>query len=283
MRFYWPLIWPCIFSAVNSQKIECSTCPDTCVSCSCMLAADGTELRACLEAPDREKISIHDLHDHDHGEDHGEDECDDEYCVEHIGVTKNAGQWPKIEGLSGDYNREILWTYSPSTTDQLFIKNVHIAMEELQKDLLCVKLTYKKFNELTKDDEHGILFQEGDSCVSWVGYVPGKSVSGSSGDFRDAVGSNWTGGTKWQNIQMHYESCQNSIDSFQHEVLHALGLVHEFDRPDREDFIQIIPDAAKGATIDMFAEALSDDEWVKNDKAGFQIESCILIGRSLMG
>ena len=86
---------------------------------------------------------------------------------------------------------------------------------------------------------------------------------------------------------MNYDKCFFKIGAFQHEVLHALGLFHEFDRPDRDQFIDIIPHTKLGKTIEDFSETLDekykniadfygmDSSWV--DKAGFQIESYSLI------
>ena len=264
MRFFGPLIWASILLEIKSEEIECTTCPDTCTECSCLLSTDGTELTICEVARKNAQFNVA---DHDS---HGDD-CDhDEDCLDvtHIGIVKWVNQWPKTEGLANGYNRELLWTYDENTImDNSFVKNVHIAMDELQKDLQCIKLTYKEFEKLTPEDEHGILFQEGDSCMSYVGYAPG-SFLGDGESFADAAGL-WTGGENWQNILMSYEACLMSIDSFQHEVLHALGMVHEFARPDRLDFIDITP---KGSyTIDNFPETEEIETWVTKDKACFQM------------
>ena len=275
MRILWPLIWPNFLLEVEAAGSECTTCPTACGEgfngeCSCMFTTDGIELTICQEASEIEQIDIHDLHGH------GEEECEDGICVNHIGVMKWTTQWPKTEGLPDGYNREIPWTYD--SDNELFIENVHIAMDELQKDLECVKLTYKEFDEVSPDDEHGMLFTEGKSCMSWVGFTPGKAVAG--GNTVDNHGYHF--GKKWQTISMNYDKCFFKIGAFQHEVLHALGLFHEFDRPDRDQFIDIIPNTKLGKTIEDFSETLdekykniadfygTDSSWV--DKAGFQIE-----------
>ena len=281
MRILWPLIWPNFILEVAADS-ECTTCPTACGEgfngdCSCMFTSDGTELTICEEAPEIGQIDAHHLHGHD------EEDCDTEdgICVTHIGVMKWTSQWPKTEGLPDGYNREIPWTYD--TDDDFFIQNVHIAMDELQKDLQCVKLTYKEFDTVTADDIHGLLFTEGDSCMSYVGYTPGKTVEGEI--TVDIAGSNF--GENWQTISMNYQKCFLTISAFQHEVLHALGLFHEFDRPDRDQFIDIIPNAKLGVTIEDFSETLdekykniadfyqTESSWV--DKAGFQTMSHSMI------
>ena len=277
MRILWPLIWPIFLLEVTADS-ACTTCLTACGdgfdgNCSCMFTSDGTELTICEEAPGIEQIDIHHIHGND------EEDCEDGICVTHIGVMKWTTQWPKTEGLPDGYNREIPWTYD--TDDDLFIKNVHIAMEELQNDLECVKLTYKEFDKVTIDDNHGLLFTEGNSCMSYVGYTPGKTVEG--GKTSDIAGYNFGG--NWQTISMNYDKCFLTIQAFQHEVLHALGLFHEFDRPDRDQFVDIIPNEKLGITIEDFSKTLdekyasyaefyeTDSSWVNNNfKAGFQIE-----------
>jgi hypothetical protein len=54
----------------------------------------------------------------------------------------------------------------------------------------------------------------------------------------------------WQAISIA-ATCNWSKNSIHHEVTHALGRTHEFQRPDRDNHIKMITNAASGATYKM--------------------------------
>uniref|UniRef100_A0AAF5I3F3 Metalloendopeptidase n=2 Tax=Strongyloides stercoralis TaxID=6248 RepID=A0AAF5I3F3_STRER len=92
-------------------------------------------------------------------------------------------------------------------------KNIKVAMEIL-KNNTCV--TFKKIDQVP-ENESGIIFKEGPYCESLVGKKDGNHS---------------------QEISLSKE-CQEDPLIILHELGHALGLVHEHARNDREKYISI--------------------------------------------
>lgn len=88
-------------------------------------------------------------------------------------------------------------------------------------------LTCITFKPRTNEKDYVHFFYGGNGCNSNVGRTGGKQninlAPGSGGEL----------------------DCATTVDVVQHEVMHALGFYHEFTRPDRDDYVNIIFDNVK--------------------------------------
>uniref|UniRef100_A0A0K0EP81 Metalloendopeptidase n=1 Tax=Strongyloides stercoralis TaxID=6248 RepID=A0A0K0EP81_STRER len=91
--------------------------------------------------------------------------------------------------------------------------NVKIAISAIENNT-CVQ-----FQKQThcNDDRQEIIFKKGSICASWIGHVSGNHS---------------------QIINLTYD-CNNRPLSILHEIGHALGLIHEQSRRDRDEFVEV--------------------------------------------
>ncbi|XP_060074104.1 zinc metalloproteinase nas-15-like isoform X2 [Ylistrum balloti] len=87
---------------------------------------------------------------------------------------------------------------------------IRVAMREWEK-YTCVR-----FREATSEDVNYVRFQNGDGCNSQLGMVGGGQLLNLDQN-----------GCRWKGLYLH-------------EIGHALGLVHEHQLPNRDEFIEIL-------------------------------------------
>lgn len=87
---------------------------------------------------------------------------------------------------------------------------IRVAMREWEK-YTCIR-----FREATIEDDNYVRFQNGDGCNSQLGMVGGGQLLNLDQN-----------GCRWKGLYLH-------------EIGHALGLVHEHQLPNRDEFIEIL-------------------------------------------
>ena len=119
-----------------------------------------------------------------------------------------------------------------------FEDNITSSMAALADDLACFDMPYVS-DPANTEYANGIVFiTNPGSCFSALGQ--------SSGYYNNDIGA--TSVTEfgvpagWQVINLS-DNCAGSIEVVQHEVLHALGFLHEQSRPDRDNYITVNMDA----------------------------------------
>ncbi|CAG5104123.1 Oidioi.mRNA.OKI2018_I69.chr1.g1104.t1.cds [Oikopleura dioica] len=118
-----------------------------------------------------------------------------------------------------------------------YADNIQPAMTALENDLACFDMPYVA-DLSTTTYENGIIFvYNPDWCFSALGLLPGY--------FNNDVGktsvTEFGAPAGWQVINLDTD-CAQSLEVVQHEVLHALGFLHEQSRPDRDDYIIVYPE-----------------------------------------
>ena len=120
-------------------------------------------------------------------------------------------------------------------------------MNRMSDDLGCVKLQKIERQDLgtTEWTQGGLVFVWEDyltspGCWSAVGHVPGfgwqmtvYSEAGATGAPED-----------YQVVALHSSCAGLSQATVEHEVLHALGVDHEHNRPDRDNYLNVNPSAS---------------------------------------
>ena len=104
--------------------------------------------------------------------------------------------------------------------------------------------------------ENGIVFVNGDvhdvnkQCWSTLGRAP----NGYTGTLTKTL-ADFGAPPKWQVIVLSKQCGGDQKNTIQHEVGHAIGRFHEFQRPDRDDKLIVSTDAAEkmpAFTVDQF-------------------------------
>ena len=108
------------------------------------------------------------------------------------------------------------------SSDELMAKTMEIKHCKMGRYKLN---TWTRFREATDEDKTYVLIKKGSTtCSSHVGYKCGIN--------------NWTD----QSLYLSPDCYHNSYYVFAHEFLHAIGLLHEMCRPDRDDHITVLWD-----------------------------------------
>lgn len=108
------------------------------------------------------------------------------------------------------HNREVPYRFASghfSPREKYFIK---VSMREWEK-YTCIM-----FREATSSDSNILVFQNGDGCNSQLGMVGGVQYLNLD-----------INGCRWKGLYLH-------------EIGHAIGLVHEHQLPNRDDFIEVM-------------------------------------------
>ncbi|CBY39025.1 unnamed protein product [Oikopleura dioica] len=116
------------------------------------------------------------------------------------------------------------WTIDDSLMEHLD----RSAIEALQRDLACFDFPYvSKEERASTEYQHGIIFAESTKCSSALGLAPGAGLQPEYGL-----------PSGWQRINLS-AGCSRKLSTVQHEILHALGVWHEHERADRDDYITV--------------------------------------------
>lgn len=111
-------------------------------------------------------------------------------------------------------------------------------MERMGRDLGCLKTVYVPREELaTTQWPHGLMFAHNANnggCWSALGQVSGYTGSTSWSRIEDSGAP-----PNWQPIGMSSNCGGDSPATVMHEVLHALGVGHEHNRPDRDNYLNM--------------------------------------------
>merc|ERR1712123_557388 len=110
-------------------------------------------------------------------------------------------------------------------------------MERMGRDLGCLKTVYVPREELASTQwPHGLMFANranNGGCWSALG-----QVSGYTGSTRWSRIEQSGAPSGWQPIGMSSDCGGDSAATVMHEVLHALGVGHEHNRPDRDNYLK---------------------------------------------
>ena len=122
-------------------------------------------------------------------------------------------------------------------------------MASISKDLGCIKTVKVERSDLKSTEwTQGIMFvwqtHTDGGCWSALGQVDGFTGSSLITSLNNDTGAPDT----WQVIAMANDTCRgNSESTVHHEVLHALGVAHEHNRPDRDDYLKIYLENSRSA------------------------------------
>ncbi|KAK3602503.1 hypothetical protein CHS0354_022371 [Potamilus streckersoni] len=90
------------------------------------------------------------------------------------------------------------------------------------------RYTCLRFREATTSDTNVIVFRDGEGCYSQLGMVGGRQVL--------SLSSN---GCRYRGLYLH-------------EIGHAIGLVHEHQLPNRDDYVEILTENVQPGLLDQF-------------------------------
>lgn len=139
-------------------------------------------------------------------------------------------------------------------------------MAALAKDLGCFDVIKVPTSELAATQHvNGILFvwlPDGQGCRSALGKAPGYTLNLDESYLRDQPAT-------WQIISLESTCGGNTAATVQHEVLHALGVSHEHNRPDRDQYLNYY---ASNAQMTSPFEKLTDEVWLDSGSQ-FEVES----------
>ncbi|KAL3848274.1 hypothetical protein ACJMK2_019142 [Sinanodonta woodiana] len=124
-------------------------------------------------------------------------------------------------------NGEIPYRFYPGHFDQRDQYMVRQAMTEWER------YTCLRFREATSSDINVIVFRDTEGCYSQLGMVGGQQVI--------ALSSN---GCRYTGLYLH-------------EIGHAIGLVHEHQLPNRDDYVEILTENVQPELLDQFTKYTS--------------------------
>ena len=143
-------------------------------------------------------------------------------------------------------------------------------LDQLIKDLGCFNFLHISRSELsTTEYQNGILFLQLGGCFSALGKSP---VFFNLPEFGAP--------STWQGISLDPSTCggPRSERAVQHEVLHALGVLHEQQRPDRDNYINFYPE---NTHVPEAYTKMTADSWMKMSPeygGDFQLDSVMMYG-----
>lgn len=145
------------------------------------------------------------------------------------GVSAYATRWtPLVQG------GPVTVPFAIHSSVSSYEDNITLSMSALANDLACFDMPYVT-DPSTTEYTNGIVFiTNPSSCFSALGQVPGYA----SNDFGATSVTQFGVPAGWQVINLA-NGCAASIEVVQHEVLHALGFLHEQSRPDRDNYITV--------------------------------------------
>ncbi|KAL3884638.1 hypothetical protein ACJMK2_024764 [Sinanodonta woodiana] len=126
-------------------------------------------------------------------------------------------------------NGVIPYRFYPGHFDQRDQDMVRQAMMEWERN------TCLRFREATPSDVNLIVFTDGPGCISMLGMVGGE-----------------------QDVSLSSPGCRYR-GLYLHEIGHAIGLVHEHNRPDRDEYVEIIWKNVQTNMLDHFTKYTSQE------------------------
>ncbi|KAK3590316.1 hypothetical protein CHS0354_027619 [Potamilus streckersoni] len=135
-----------------------------------------------------------------------------------------------IRTLSGRWtNREIPYRFYRGHFDQRDQYMIRQAMTEWER------YTCLRFREATSSDTNVVVFRNGYGCYSQLGMAGGEQV-----------------------VSLSSNGCRNK-ETYLHEIGHVIGLVHEHQLPNRDDYVEIILDNVYPSYRNQFSKYSSQE------------------------
>ena len=129
-------------------------------------------------------------------------------------------------------------------------------MASLANDLACFSMPEVTDDEIDSTSyENGIVFVRHENrCYSALGLAPGAHFGTQGVSSVAAFGVPST----WQVIALADVCTPDNPSTIQHEMLHALGVLHEHQRPDRDTYLLFDPSASSNPSA---YDLIASEQW----------------------
>ncbi|CBY38065.1 unnamed protein product [Oikopleura dioica] len=157
--------------------------------------------------------------------------------------------------------------YFVHNTASSFHTLIQSSLSSLENDLGCFSIPEVSDSEIDATAfVNGIVFVgHNDGCYSGLGLAPGAHFQTLGVSTIESFGVP----SGWQVIALAPGCTPDNPSTVQHEMLHALGVKHEHQRPDRDRFIVFDPSATKNPSQ---FDVLAEEDWY-DMRSPLEIES----------